>query len=353
MAFAEAAPWPDPGTALAAVTSMSSPPFIGPMTVVTLAQAFQQGLREEMIRDESIIVLGTDLFIRGGHWAQAKGIGPEFGEARVRDTPISEAAMVAAGVGAALYGMRPIVDLNFIDFAFGAMDEIINQAAKIRYLWDVSVPLIIRATGGVAYGSVQHNNSIESWFANTPGLIVATPATPADTKALLKTALRGEDPVVFLMHKMLSSSRGEAGGVDDLLPFGQATVCRTGKDVTLISYSVMVHKALEAAERLAQFGVDVEVIDLRTVAPIDYSTLESSVRKTGKVVVTGEAPTSCSIASEVAATIQQNLFFYLDAPVVRVGGAHAPIPHSPPLFEVLIPQVGDLEEAVRGVMAST
>jgi pyruvate/2-oxoglutarate/acetoin dehydrogenase E1 component len=322
------------------------------MSALTLAQAFQQGLREEMTRDQTIFLLGTDLYVRGGHWAQAKGIGAEFGQERVRDTPISEAAMVAAGVGAALYGMRPIVDLNFIDFAFGAMDEIVNQAAKIRYLWDVSVPLVIRATSGVAFGSVQHNNSIEAWFAHTPGLTVVTPATPADTKALLKTALRGEDPVIFLMHKLLSTSRGEVGGPDDLLAFGRANICRPGTDVTVVAYSIMVPKALQAADRLAARGVDVEVIDLRTIAPIDYATLERSARKTGRVVVTGEAPRSCSVMSEVAATIQERAFDYLDAPVTRVGGAHAPIPHSPPLFEALIPQVTDLERAISAVMAT-
>jgi pyruvate/2-oxoglutarate/acetoin dehydrogenase E1 component len=321
------------------------------MSAMTLAQAFQEGLREEMARDETIFLLGTDLFIRGGHWAQAKGIGPEFGQERVRDTPISEAAMVAAGVGAALYGMRPIVDLNFVDFVLGAMDETVNQAAKIRYLWDVGVPLVVRATSGVAFGSVQHNNSLEAWFAHTPGLLVATPATPADTKALLKSALRGQDPIIFLMHKMLSAVRGEVGGPDDVLPFGQAKVCRAGADVTVIAYSVMVPKALQAAERMAARGVDVEVIDLRTVAPIDYPTIEASVRKTGRVVVTGEAPLTCSITSEVAATVQERFFYYLDAPVARVGGAQAPIPHSPPLFEVLIPQVADLERAIGSVLA--
>jgi pyruvate dehydrogenase E1 component beta subunit len=230
------------------------------------------------------------------------------------------------------------------------MDEIVNQAAKLRYLWNVSVPLVIRATAGVAFGGVQHNNAIEAWFVHTPGLVVATPATPADTKALLKTALRGEDPVIFVMHKLLSTRRGEVGGEDAVLPFGRANLCRYGSDVTCVAYSVMVPRALEAAERLAQRGVDVEVIDLRTVAPIDYATLESSVRKTGRVVIAGEEPLACSVVSEVAATIQETLFYYLDAPVVRVGAAHAPIPHSPPLFQALIPQVEDLEQAISQVM---
>jgi pyruvate dehydrogenase E1 component beta subunit len=317
------------------------------MAPVTLSQAFQQGLREEMSRDERIFVLGTDLFERGGHWAQVKGLGPEFGVERIRDAPISEAAMVAAGVGAALNGMRPIVDLNFIDFVFGAMDEAINQAAKIRYMWGVPVPVVIRGTAGVAFGGPQHNNSLEAWFGHMPGLLVAMPATPADTKGLIKSALRGKDPVIFLMHKMLTGARGEVGGPDDLVPFGKGIVRREGGDVTVAAYSIMVNKALTAAETLKGEGIEVEVIDLRTPFPLDLDLVESSVRKTNRLVVAGEAPRHGSVAAEVAATVQEALFDYLDAPVLRVGGRHAPIPHSPPLFEAVIPQVADVERAVR------
>lgn len=319
-------------------------------TTVTLSQAFQEGVREEMARDESIFILGTDLYIRGGHWGQVLGLGPEFGRDRVRDAPISEAAMMAAGVGAALNGMRPIVDLNFIDFIFGAMDETINQAAKIRYMWGAPVPLVIRATAGVAFGGPQHNNSLEAWFAHMPGLLVAYPATPADTKGLIKSALRGEDPVIFLMHKMLTGARGEVGGPDDLVPLGKAAVRREGRDATLVSYAFTVNKALTAAENLAGQGIDVEVIDLRTVFPLDLETIEASVRKTNRLVVAGEAPRFGSIASEVASSIQESLFDYLDAPVLRVGGSHTPIPHSPPLIEPLIPQVPNIERAVHHVM---
>jgi pyruvate dehydrogenase E1 component beta subunit len=305
------------------------------------------GLREEMARDDSIFVLGTDLYIRGGHWAQVKGLGAEFGPERIRDAPISEAAMVAAGVGAALNGMRPVVDLNFIDFIFGAMDEVINQAAKVRYMWRVPVPLVIRGTAGVAMGGAQHNNSLEAWFSHMPGLLVATPATPADTKGLIKSALRGEDPVIFLMHKMLTGFRGAVGGLNDLVPFGRGAVVREGTDVTLVAYSIMVHKAFQAAERLAADGISVEVIDLRTVFPLDLDLVEESVRKTGRLVVAGEAPRHGGIVAEVAAALQEAVFDHLDGPVLRVGALHSPIPHSPPLFEAVIPQAADLERAAR------
>lgn len=319
---------------------------------LTLSQAFQQGLREEMARDDSIFVLGTDLFVRGGHWGQVRGLGAEFGPERIRDTPISEAAMVAAGVGAALNGMRPIVDLNFMDFVFGAMDEVVNQAAKIRYMWGVPVPLVIRGTAGVAWGGPQHNNSVEAWFAHMPGLLVAVPATPADTKGLIKSALRGEDPVVFFMHKVLTGRKGPVGPPDELTPFGSAAIARAGSHVTLVAYSVMVEKSLAAAERLAAAdGIDVEVVDLRTIAPLDLDTVIMSVRKTGRLVVAGEAPRFGGIAAEVAASVQEATFDYLDSPVLRVGAAHSPIPHSPPLIESLIPQVSDIERAIRSLVS--
>jgi acetoin:2,6-dichlorophenolindophenol oxidoreductase subunit beta len=314
--------------------------------VLTYSQAFQAGVREEMERDPSILILGTDLFERGGHFAQVHGLGPEFGSKRVRDTPISEAAMVAAGVGAALNGARPLVELNFIDFAFGAMDEIANQAAKIRHMWGRSVPLVIRATSGVATSAAQHNNSLEAWFAHTPGLAVAMPSNPSDTKGLIKTALRADDPVIFMMHKRLTGAKGPAGGPDDLVPFGQAAIRRVGKDVTVVTYSHMVETALTAASELSQEGIDVEVIDLRTVFPLDLETVESSVKKTGRVVVASEAPRQGGIGAEVAAAIQENVFFYLDAPVRRVGARHAPIPHSMPLVEAIVPGVADIRRAV-------
>ncbi len=315
--------------------------------LVTVGQAFQQGMREEMSRDDTIFVLGTDLFIRGGHFAQVKGIGPEFGLDRVIDAPISEAALVAAGVGAALNGMRPVVDLNFIDFAFGAMDEIANQAAKARYLWGRPVPLVIRASSGVALYAAQHNNSLEAWFMHTPGLLVVMPSNAADTKGIIKSALRGEDPVIFLMHKRLTGSRGEVGGPDDLVPIGRAAIRRPGHGATVVSSGIVVAKVLKAAEILASEGIELEVIDLRTIFPLDMELIAESVRKTGRALVVTEEPPYASVASEVASSIQEDVFDYLDAPIARVTAAHTPIAHSPVLMEASIPQVEGIVTAVQ------
>lgn len=318
---------------------------------LTVGQAFQQGMREEMAKDEMIFVLGTDLFARGGHFAQVKGLGEEFGHERIIDAPISEAAIVAAGVGAALNGMRPVIDLNFIDFAFGAMDEIANQAAKARYLWGKPVPLVIRGSSGVALYAAQHNNSLEASFMHTPGLVVVMPSNPGDTKGLIKSALRADDPVIFLMHKRLTGARGEVGGPDDVVPIGKAAVARTGRDVTVVSSGIVVTKALKAAELLAAEGIDTEVIDLRTIFPLDTELIDESVRKTGRAIIVTEEPPYASVASEVAAVTQENVFDYLDAPVIRLTAAHAPIPHAPGLIEALIPQVEDIVATVRRSLA--
>jgi pyruvate dehydrogenase E1 component beta subunit len=252
--------------------------------------------------------------------------------------------MVAAGVGAALNGMRPIVDLNFMDFVLGAMDEVVNQAAKIRYMWGVRVPVVIRGTAGIAFGGPQHNNSLEAWFAHTPGLIVVMPATPADTKGLIKSALRSDDPVVFLMHKVLNGRRGEVGGTEDFVPIGKARIARNGSAVTAVSYGVGVEHCMEAATVLEAESVDVEVIDLRTLYPLDVATILESVHRTQHLVVVDEAPGFASIASEVAASVQEHGFDDLDAPVARITGAHVPVPHSPALIKPLIPNA----EAVAG-----
>jgi pyruvate dehydrogenase E1 component beta subunit len=315
--------------------------------LVTVGQAFQQGLTEEMERDDTVFVLGTDLFIRGGHFAQVKGVGPHFGHERVIDAPISEAAMVAAGVGAAMNGMRPVIDLNFIDFAFGAMDEIANQAAKARYLWGKPVPLVIRASSGVSLFAAQHNNSLEAWFMHTPGLVVVMPSNSHDTKGLLKSALRGEDPVLFFMHKRLTGSRGVVGGSEDLVPIGKAAVLREGADVTLISAGIVVNKIVKAAELLASEGIEAEVIDLRTIFPLDTDTIAESVRKTGRAIVVSEEPPYASVASEIAASLQESVFEYLDAPVQRLTAAHTPIGHAPNLMEAVIPQVEHVVASVR------
>ena len=331
-------------------TGPSTGPAAAPETTDgTYSTAYQSGMREEMERDDRIFVLGTDLYDRGGHFSQVKGLGPVFGRERVRDAPISEGAMVAAGVGAALAGMRPVVDLNFIDFSFGAMDELVNQAAKIRYMWGRPVPIVVRASSGVAQGGAQHNNSLQGPFMNTPGLTVVYPYRPFDVKGLLKSALRGDDPVVFLMHKMLTGARGPVGGAEDLVPIGQARIARPGEDLTLITYGFGVGLAEKAAETVSGEGIDVEVIDLRTLSPLDARTIIESAKKTGRVVVVDEAPHLAGPAAEIAALVNDRAFWWLDQPVARITGAHVPIPHSPDLVEALLPSVDLVVDTVRRV----
>jgi pyruvate/2-oxoglutarate/acetoin dehydrogenase E1 component len=317
---------------------------------LTYSQAYRAGLAEEMADNELIFVMGTDILLRGGHFAQVLGLGERFGAQRVRDVPISEAAMVAAGVGAAIGGMRPIVDLNFLDFAFGGMDELCNQAAKIHYMFGIPVPLVVRATNGIAYGGAQHNNVIESWFAEMPGLYVAVPATPADAKGLIKTALHLDDPVLFLMHKALTGIRGEVGGPADFLPFGVASVVREGSDATLVAYGATVRTCSAAAERLAAEGISVEVIDLRTLYPLDRQTVADSLRKTGRAVMVDESPGYGGVSAEIAASLQEAAFDYLDGPILRVHAPHSPVPQSRALLEALLPDSARVESAVRELM---
>jgi pyruvate dehydrogenase E1 component beta subunit len=300
-----------------------------------------------MAANEKIFIMGTDIVLRGGHFAQVFGLGEQFGAARVRDVPISEAAMLAAGVGSAVCGMRPIVDLNFLDFSFGGMDEICNQAAKMSYMFGIQVPLLIRATNGIALGGAQHNNVIESWFAELPGLNVVTPSNPADVKGLIKSALRMNDPVLFLMHKALSGLRGNVGGPDDLIPLGHASVSRSGDDVTIVTYGVNVAKCLEAAERLAADGIEAEVIDLRTLYPLDRETVVESVRKTGRAIMVDESAAYGGVSAEIVASIQEAAFDYLDAAVVRITAPHAPVPNSPALLSAILPNSAGIEAAAR------
>ncbi|MDA2975417.1 MAG: alpha-ketoacid dehydrogenase subunit beta [Actinomycetota bacterium] len=317
----------------------------------TYSEAYQSGIREEMNSNPKIFIMGTDLQERGGHFAQVKGIAQEFGGERVRDTPISEAAMIAAGVGAAMYGMRPVVDLNFMDFALGAMDEIINQAAHIRYMFNGSVPLIIRATSGIAQAGAHHNNSFESFFAHTPGLSVAVPGTPWDVKGLLKTALRADDPVIFMMHKKLTGMRGPIGGPEDLVPFGKARIAREGADATLVTYGYTLIPAMKAAETLAAEGKQVEILDLRTLFPMDMDAVIEAVKRTGRMVVVDEAPLFASITAEIAATASEAAFDSLKGPIVRVGAQRAPLSADPGMVEATIPSISDIEAALRKVLS--
>jgi acetoin:2,6-dichlorophenolindophenol oxidoreductase subunit beta len=314
---------------------------------MTYSAAFAQGVAEEMQTNPDIFVIGTDLVHRGGHWAQIKGLVDIVGPGRVFDAPISEAAMVATGVGAAMAGMHPIVDLNFVDFSFGAMDEIANQAAKIPFMLGRPVPLVIRATAGIAHGGPQHNNSLESFFMHLPGLNVLVPAYPYDVKGLVKTALRLPEPVIFLMHKRLTGVKGVVGGPDELVPFGSAKVVRPGEGCTVITYGGGVAKALAASEVLAEEGSDIEVIDLRTLAPLDVEACIGSVEKTGRAVVVDEAPKFGGPGAEIAATVQELAFEYLDAPVARLGARRTTMPESPPLLDSVLPTAADIVAAVR------
>jgi acetoin:2,6-dichlorophenolindophenol oxidoreductase subunit beta len=318
---------------------------------LTYSQAFREGLAEEMTANDRIFVMGTDILLRGGHFAQVYGLGETFGAERIRDVPISESAMLAAGVGAAVAGMRPVVDLNFQDFAFGAMDELCNQAAKIHYMFGAPVPLIVRATNGIAYGGAQHNNVIESWFAEMPGMYVAVPATAADTKGLIKTALHLDDPVLFLMHKALTGVRGPVGGPDDRIPFGSANIVRPGSQVTLVGYGVSVRICQQAAARLAEAGVSAEVIDLRTLYPLDLETVTASLRKTGRALMVDESAGYGGVSAEIAASLQEAAFDYLDAPVGRVHAPHSPVPQSPALLSAYLPDSALVEDTVRRLLA--
>jgi pyruvate dehydrogenase E1 component beta subunit len=316
---------------------------------ITYSDAIREAMVEEMRRDERVFLIGEDVGTFGGVWGVSAGMLEEFGEERVRDTPISEIAIIGAGLGAAMMGMRPIAEIMFGDFLMCAGDQIVNQVAKARFMsgGKASVPLTIRVTSGApGSAAAQHSQSPESWFMNVPGLKIAVPASPADAKGLLKTAIRGEDPVLFFEHKMLYADSGPVPeDVDFAVPFGQAALLREGNDVTLIGIGIMVKKALEAAEVLDRAGISAEVIDPRTLVPLDRETLIRSAAKTGRVVVAHEAHRRSGPGAEIAAMLAEEAIEYLDGPILRVGARNVPLPYSPILEEFVLPGVEDLVEA--------
>lgn len=324
------------------------------MPEMTYANALNAALREEMQRDPTVVLMGEDVGAHGGVFTVSRGLQAEFGPERVRDTPISEAAFVGLAVGASMTGMRPVVEIMYMDFTLVAADSLVNQAAKMRYMTggQVKVPMVIRTQQGGGRGNAaQHSQSLDGMWAHVPGLKIAMPATPHDAKGLLKSAIRDDNVVMFIEHKLLYNTRGEVPGGDYTLPLGQAVVRRSGSDVTLVALSRSLLFALEAAERLAEEGISVEVIDPRTIRPLDMETIASSVRKTSRAVLVHEAPSFAGVLAELSARVQEEAFDYLDAPITRVGGADCPVAYSQSLEAAQLPDVERIVAAVRSVMS--
>ncbi len=323
------------------------------MREITYVQALNEAIREEMRRDPAVFILGEDIGVHGGAFKVSLGLLDEFGPERVLCTPIAEAGIVGTALGAALTGLRPIAELMYMDFATVAMDQIVNQAAKIRFMMggQAKVPLVIRGQGGSGRGNAaQHSQSLEAWFAHVPGLLVVQPSTPYDAKGLLKSAVRNDNPVVFIEHKMLYGTKGPVPEEEYTVPLGAADVKRPGRDVTVVATAWMVPRALAAAEELAADGIQLEVVDPRTLVPLDEETILESVRKTNHAMVVHEAHRRHGVGAEIAAVIQEKAFDDLDAPVVRLGGKSAPVPFSPVLEKRLVPTVEDIVTAARELL---
>jgi pyruvate/2-oxoglutarate/acetoin dehydrogenase E1 component len=310
------------------------------MREITFADALIEALTEEMRRDERVFIMGEDVGRFGMIYAARPQLWQEFGDERVRDTPISENAIVGFALGAAITGMRPVADIMFCDLMAVAMDQIVNQAAKVRYMFggDIKVPLVIHSSlGGLRNAAAQHSQSLESWFTHVPGLKVAIPSTPSDAKGMLKTAIRDDNPVLFFGHQQLMHTKGPVPQEETLIPFGMADIKREGRDVTVVSYSLMVHKALKAGEELERQGIHIEVIDLRTLNPWDRKTVLKSVEKTGRLLIVHQANITSGFGAEIAATVAREGFESLIAPIHRLGALDVPVPFSPQLENFVIP----------------
>ncbi len=320
---------------------------------MTFRDALREALFEELRRDKTVFLLGEDV---GRYWQGAfkvtKGLAEEFGDERVRDTPISESAIIGTAVGAAITGMRPVAEIMFGDLTTLAMDQIANQAAKIHYMFggQAKVPLVIRTPfGGGVNIAAHHSQSLEAWFMHVPGLFVAVPSMPYDAKGLLKTAIRGDNPVVFCEHKLLYSVEGGIPEEDYTIPFGVGDVKREGKDVTIVATMFMVHKALEAAKTLQKEGINVEIVDPRTLVPLDHETIINSLKKTGRLVIASEDCRTAGVTAEIAALVAEKAIDYLDAPIKRVAEPDTPIPFSPPLEKHVIPSKDSIIKAVKEI----
>ncbi|RCS23888.1 alpha-ketoacid dehydrogenase subunit beta [Phyllobacterium salinisoli] len=321
---------------------------------LSYAQAIQEAMAIAMERDDRVFLMGEDIGVYGGAFQVTGDLVHRFGEDRVMDTPISELGGAGVAVGAALTGMRPIFEFQFSDFAALAMEQIVNQAAKIRYMLGgaVSVPLVMRFPAGSGTGAAaQHSQSIEAWLGHVPGLKVVQPATPHDAKGLLLAAIEDPDPVMIFEHKLLYKMKGPVPEGYYTTPIGKAEIRREGKDVTIVATAIMVHKALEAAETLASEGIDAEVIDLRTVRPMDRETIIASVKKTSRLICVYEGVKTLGVGAEVSAMIaESDAFDFLDAPIIRLGGAETPIPYNPELEKAAVPQVPDILKSARDLV---
>jgi pyruvate dehydrogenase E1 component beta subunit len=336
------------------------------MEAPTLSQALRQAIIEEMQRDDSVVLLGEDIGVLGGAYTVTSGLLEMFGAQRVRDTPISETAIVGAAVGAAMTGLRPVAEIQFNDFLACAMDQVANQAAKLRFMMggQVKIPIVIRAPIGAVGRAAQHSQSLEAWFMHTPGLKVVLPSTPYDAKGLLKTAIRDDNPVMFFEHKLLYGARSPGGKAatavgsltaafrpapeeDYTVPFGVADIKREGKDVTVVATGFMVHQALQAARELEKEGIDVEVLDPRTLVPLDKEAILNSVRKTSRLVIVSEDVLTCGVASEISALVAEHGIFYLDAPIRRISVPDTPIPFAPAMERAVIPQLSQITGVIR------
>jgi pyruvate dehydrogenase E1 component beta subunit len=315
--------------------------------------AIREALREEMLRDERVLVLGEEVGVWGGSYAVTRGLHDEFGDRRVIDTPIAEAEFTGAAVGMAMGGLRPVVELMTINFALVAMDQIVNNAAKIHYMFggQIKVPLVIRMAAGWGQLGATHSQTIESWFAHVPGLVVVMPSTPYDAKGLLKRAIRSDNPVVFIEHSRLYGLKGEVPDGEYLLPFGVSDVKRRGKDATIVTWSRMLQVSLAAAETLSREGIECEVVDLRTLRPLDMGPVYASVEKTHRALVVEEDWTTCGMGAEIAARIARDRFDRLDAPVERLGQTEVPVPYAKNLEALMFPDEAKVADAIRKLVA--
>jgi 2-oxoisovalerate dehydrogenase E1 component beta subunit len=315
----------------------------------TFLEAIRQGIWEEMERDPDVFVIGEDLGVYGGAFKVTAGMLDRFGERRVVDTPISESAIAGAAIGAALMGLRPVAEMQFSDFITCAFDQIVNFAAKCRYRWGAAVPMVVRApSGGGVRGGPFHSQNPEAWFAHVPGLKMVVPSNAYDAKGLIKSAIRDNDPVVFFEHKALYRRiKGDVPDQEYLVPIGKAAVYREGSDLSIITYGAMVYVARDAADELAKEGISVEIVDVRTLLPLDEETILASVRKTSKAILLHEDILSGGIGGEIAARIAEKAFDSLDGPVVRIAAPDTPVPYSPPLEDAFLPSVPKVVEKAR------